>query len=373
VSFTKPVLRTNISLLQNCDEETKVILDRYVQSHPHGSVYHLSAWRDAIKLAYKHQTMVLIAKSGSSIVGLLPLCFMSVPVLGKTLVALPFADYCSAIADEPEIETQLVEEAKKHVVRLNAKKLEVRCSESELPQCKATDASEASSINPATSLKTKVRMLVRLPDSADILLSSYKPKLRSQIKKAQKNGLVAQIADDEESLVHFYRVYTRNMHRLGSPAHSLRWFQALRQNLLSLGAFKVVLINYQEKVVGAAIVLHFGESAWIPWASTLSDYNHLAPNMLMYWQIQAYLADRGVRLFDMGRSTIGEGTYRFKAQWGAEPVPLRWTVYPTELTAGKDTKIDTVKLRRLAEKIWSLIPLPVATACGAYLRRYISL
>jgi FemAB-related protein (PEP-CTERM system-associated) len=374
VSFTEPVQHTNISLLYECDDETNVILDRYVQSHPNGSIYHLSAWRNAIELAYKHHTMVLIAMKGPNIVGFLPLCCMSIPILGKLLVALPFADYCSAIADEPEIETQLIEEAKRQFIRISAKKLEIRDSQIGLAQSKAISSSEDPSEDHISHLKTKVRMLVHLPASADLLMASYKPKLRSQIKKAQKNGLTAKIADDDDALNHFYRVYARNMHRLGSPVHSLRWFQALRKNLLLLEAFKVVLIDYQESVVGAAIVLHFGKSAWIPWASTLADYNHLAPNMLMYWQIQAYLADRGVRVFDMGRSTVGEGTYRFKAQWGAEAVPLNWTVYgQTDISDNRDIKTDSVKLRRLAEKMWRLLPLPVATAFGAYLRRYISL
>ncbi len=374
MSFIESVQHTNIALLYECDDETNVILDRYVQSHPNGSVYHLSAWRDAIKLAYKHQTMVLIAMKGQDIVGFLPLCCMSIPIFGKHLIALPFADYCSAIADEPEIEIQLIEEAKRQLIKISAKKLEVRDSEFELAQSKAINLSEEPCENHLSPLKAKVRMLVHLPASADLLMSSYKPKLRSQIKKAQKNGLIAKIADDEDALNLFYRVYARNMHRLGSPVHSFRWFQALRKNLLWLGAFQVVLVEYQESVVGAAIVLHFGKSAWIPWASTLQDYNHLAPNMLMYWQIQAYLSDKGVRVFDMGRSTIGEGTYRFKAQWGAVADPLRWTVYrPTDIADSKETKIGSVKLRRLAEKMWRLLPLPVATACGAYLRRYISL
>jgi len=372
VIMRKPEIQ--ISLLEDNDCDTNAILDRYVQLHPHGSIYHHSAWRNAIRSAYKHRSVVCIAKNEQQIVGILPLCCMSVPVLGSSLVALPFADYGGVLADEEEIATQLVAEAKRQLIKLKAKKLELRTTVLASQQAEEMLPSAINTEHQMEQGHAKVRMLVQLPASAELLLAGYKPKLRSQIKKAQKNGLNAAIVDDEASLKQFYCIYTRNMHRLGSPVHSLDWFIALRRNLLALDAFKIVLVSYQQQVVGAGIILHFGDYAWLPWASTLTDYNHLAPNMLMYWQIQAYLSDKGVRVFDMGRSTIGEGTYRFKAQWGAVADPLCWTVYrPTDIADSEETKIGSVKLRRLAEKMWRLLPLPVATACGAYLRRYISL
>jgi hypothetical protein len=46
--------------------------------------------------------------------------------------------------------------------------------------------------------------------------------------------------------------------------------------------------------------------------------------MLLYWTKLEYACDNGNKTFDFGRSTPGEGTYRFKPQWGAKPQPLHW-------------------------------------------------
>ncbi|MEZ5583585.1 MAG: GNAT family N-acetyltransferase [Candidatus Competibacteraceae bacterium] len=62
----------------------------------------------------------------------------------------------------------------------------------------------------------------------------------------------------------------------------------------------------------------------IPWASSLRKYNSLSPNMLLYWSVLEFACKKGYRIFDFGRSTPGEGTYRFKEQWGAKPVQLYW-------------------------------------------------
>ncbi|MDP5130693.1 MAG: GNAT family N-acetyltransferase, partial [Paraglaciecola sp.] len=218
----------------------------------------------------------------------------------------------------------------------------------------------------------KVRMVVSLPADADILLASYKPKLRSQIKKAEKNGLTASCTNEFSALQQFYDVYSKNMHRLGSPVHRFQWFEQLWQALHQSERLFITLVYYSNKVVAAGLVLRCGHKACIPWASTLAEFNHLAPNMLLYWQIQAELANRGVSEFDMGRSTVGEGTYRFKAQWGAEPELLYWFHGSTNALALINTSKQS-KIRPIVEKVWQKLPLPIATRLGAYFRKYITL
>ena len=68
----------------------------------------------------------------------------------------------------------------------------------------------------------------------------------------------------------------------------------------------------------------FRDMLEIPWAASLRTHNRYSPNMLLYWSVLAFACEKGYRNFDFGRSTPGEGTYRFKEQWGARPVQLYW-------------------------------------------------
>jgi hypothetical protein len=137
----------------------------------------------------------------------------------------------------------------------------------------------------------------------------------------------------------------------------------------------VMLVYSEDKVIGAGWVLLCGDKAVIPWASTLADYNRLAPNMLLYHAILAHLSDSGIRQFDFGRSTFGEGTYKFKEQWGAQPCPLAWQ----EWKAGaSQPHVETVstgpgRLRPLVEQVWQQLPLGLTNSLGPRLRRYITL
>lgn len=332
------------------------IIDEYVEKHIHASPYHKRAWLEAVSAAYKMKTTYLVAIQENELVGVLPLAEIKTPIIGKKLCTLPYCDLGGALVNSLEVEAELMQCAMNYGLESNANKLEYRAQ-----QTKLEDISQA----------PKVRMLLDLPESSQVLLASFKSKLRSQINKAKKNGLTASIGNDQKHLDGFYQVYTRNMRDLGSPAHSKKWFAEIVKNY----GENVVIANVYKNstVVGAGIVLFNGASASIPWASTNSDYNKLAPNMLLYWTLLAHVTDKGMAQFDFGRSTPGEGTYKFKAQWGAKPVALDWQEYihgerqATKLESGKS------KSREHIENLWRRLPVGVATYVGASLRRYISL
>ena len=58
----------------------------------------------------------------------------------------------------------------------------------------------------------------------------------------------------------------------------------------------------------------------------------LCPNHLLYWSIIETAIAAGCEVLDFGRSTPNEGTYKFKEQWGAEPLTLHWEYWLAERT-----------------------------------------
>lgn len=345
-----------LEIVQASDSEA----DGLVTAMADASPYFLSGWRRAVQHVYGHQAGCLLARDSASkqIIALLPYSVFKRPLQRPRVISQPFADYSAVLMVNRELSSALVANFRAHL-GLNA--VELRYS--------------AQEVSPQPEQLAKVRMVTELPAGQDALLASYKPKLRSQIKKATKNGLTAELSTDSSAIQAFYQIYASNMRRLGSPAHHPDWFQCLRKYYPS-GSLQVVLVRLAEQVTGAAIVLINGNQAVIPWASTLAEFNHLAPNMLLYWTIQSYLADRGVTTFDMGRSTPGEGTYRFKQQWGAQPFALDWQLHRPGSEDGiallqSDKAISGT--RKVLEQLWRCLPQRVANQLGGQLRGYISL
>jgi FemAB-related protein (PEP-CTERM system-associated) len=336
--------------------------DEYVDGHNNATPYHRFAWLLSIEQAYQHQNMSLLAFNDDTLVGVLPCIKMQKPFSKPSYCALPFCDLGFGLANDPSILKALQSEALALLQHEGGNSFDYR------------DSVNAS---PGDELAgKKVRMVLPLPGSSEALMAGFKSKLRSQIRKAEKNGLTCVIANSQTQIDDFYQIFAINMRKLGSPVHSKKWFECLFNNYAQHIYLSVI---YSDAVpVGAGIVLRTGNKVAIPWASTVAEYNKLAPNMMLYWSLLEHVSNLGCTEFDFGRSTYDEGTYKFKRQWGAEPVPLAWSnlfsnLALSETTMAKKNIANVNKIRALVEKTWSKLPLGITTTLGPKIRKHISL
>ncbi len=333
--------------------------DSFVLAHPMCGPYHLFAWKQAVEKAYYHTGLYLIAEDGQgSIQGVFPLILMKPPFLKAVLVSLPFCDYGGILGSSPDAIDELI----RHAIGLASRhkaELDIRCTNA-VPLLQESQLFSVSN--------HKSRMSLDLPESSEALWSSFKSKLRSQIRKPRKEGLTFRMGSSE-LIDSFYQVFSRNMKDLGSPVHAKKWFQAV---LDSFGERAHVGIVYREDLpMASGIVLDCRQTVSIPWASTLREYNSLSPNMLLYWGFLEYACSSGFKTFDFGRSTPDEGTYRFKEQWGARPEPLFW--YAQGEKTREQFSSSNSGTRKIAEMAWSRLPQVVADRLGPVVRKFISL
>jgi len=339
--------------------------DEYVLGHPWGSPYHLFAWKEAIERAYGFPCPGLLADDDSGVRGVFPFACLRSPLRGKTFVSLPYCDFGGPAAHEPDVFRLLFQEAWRWTDSQDKALFEIR-SPFPLP-------GSGQDLHP---LESKARLVLDLPSGSDALFSGFKSKLRSQVRKPLRDGLSAEIGG-AELLAPFYRVFCRNMRDLGSPVHSRKWFRALLQGFGE--RMRICVVRMPGGMPAAAgIMLCTSYSVTVPWASSLRELNRWNPNMLLYWTMLSHAADGGWERFDFGRSTPGEGTWKFKRQWGAEPAPLYWGRFRVGKTdwfpmpeAGGIVSVG--RGRAFSERVIRNMPVPVATFLGTRLRKYISL
>lgn len=333
--------------------------DQYVLLHKQGGSYLTSAWKQSVEKAYGHKTFYLAAYVNRNITGLLPLVRIKPPMQKGTLVSLPYCDYGGIIANHHQDAEALLNQALSLASKMKVV-LEIRNSS----PCPIIEQNAV-----FKQVTDKCRMVMELPENSATLWSGFRSKLRSQIKRACKDGLFARLGH-MELIDDFYRVFSRNMRDLGSPVHSLQWLKNIVSGFNDRAMLAVVYKNGFP--VGVGLMLMHNRMVTIPWASTLKAFNRLSPNMLLYWKFLEYAADYEFRFFDFGRSTPGEGTYAFKKQWGARPVALSWYRWGRGSDFdGKPASGNNGRLRKAAEKAWQRMPLAAANALGPKLRKYI--
>ncbi len=341
-------------------------------THPEGIAYQVFAWKEAVEKAYGFKGFYLMAIAGNKIKGILPLIRVNLPFLTGSLVSLPYCDAGGVLSDSPEIEHRLITQSLNLARAMNIRTVSIRSAGPMF------NLDSDSTIN-----KNKVRMLLTLPDSSEKLLSSFKAKLRSQVKKPFKEGLTVQ-SGGTERLNEFYPLFAENMRDLGSPVHSMAWIKQILNTFKNRAVLFIVRMPDRTPAAGGILLCHPNRVS-VPWASSLRRFNRWNPNMMLYWTFLKFAADHHFPMFDFGRSTPGEGTYIFKKQWGAEPAPLHWADFPAVTrshtgtggphptpSAGSDGLADVQK-RKQAESTIMKMPMPVFKTFGAITRKYISL
>jgi FemAB-related protein (PEP-CTERM system-associated) len=300
-------------------------------------VYHRLEWDQAFR-EYGLPVVRLVAWRGERVVGVLPMVWQRSWIFGNRLISLPWFDTAGILADDELARASLIAAATRLATQYRANGLVLR--QREKMETWPQDRSD------------KVLMRLALADDPEKLWKGFSAKVRNQVRKAEKSGLSAVTAGGEAAS-QFYSVYSENMRDLGSPSHSLRFFNAV------LDAFgndaKLAIVRLGDRPVGAGLTLANGTCLEIPWASSLREFNSLCVNHLLYWHILQGACRNGYRWFHFGRSSVDSGTYQFKRQWGAEAEPLHWYQFACdgEMNSGQaiQEKYDW------AARAWRKLPL----------------
>lgn len=321
--------------------------DEYVLGHPEAAGYHQIRWRSVVEAATGHGTLYLLARNErGQVVGVLPLVFLSSWLFGRFLVSMPFFNYGGVLADTPHAQRELLRVAVASAGELGAGHIELRHERAlELPW-------------PCRRHKVSIRM--ELPAQFETLWKGFPSKLRSQIRRAEREGVSVRVGG-AELVDDFYRVFTRNMRDLGTPVYGRRFFDVILRSFPD--EVRVCLVYQAQRPLAAGIIYGFREKLEIPWASSDRRYNRLAPNMLLYATALEYACQQGFRVFDFGRTTPGSGPCRFKEQWGGRPTPLYWYYWLGNGGRLPDLSPEAAKYRAAA-RIWRRLPIALTRALG---------
>jgi serine/alanine adding enzyme len=321
--------------------------DRFVAQHPQASVYHLSVWRQILAAAFGKSWYLLAVVEHGDICAGIPLVHLRHPLFGNFLVSLPYVNYGGLLAASDLWAEPLLQQAILLSQQLGARHIELR----HLTPC-----------YPHLPVSTeKVSMCLALPDTAAELFASFKAKLRSQVRKGEKNGLGVRIGGTE-LLEDFYTVFVRNMRDHGTPVYSRTFFRLILEAFPDTARL-VVVTSENSRPLASGFLLGYRDRLEIPWASSLREYNHLQSNMWLYWQCLQYACEHGYRIFDFGRSAINSPTFKFKAQWGTQPVQHFWHYHLAAGEAIPRLNPHNPKFR-FAVKLWQHLPLPITRWLG---------
>jgi len=321
--------------------------DAYVNAHPDATFFHRAGWKRVIGDAFGHRTYFLMAERGGELVGVLPLAEINSRLFGHSLGSLPFCAYGGILADHDAAFRALDEAAQSLAKKLKVGALEYRNQVAQHAHW------------PTKDLYVTFKKAIE-PD-VEANMNAIPRKQRAMVRKGIKAGLVGEIDADT---TRFFQAYSASVHRLGTPVFSRKFFRLLKEEFGD--DCEVLTITLAGNVISSVMSFYFRDEVLPYYGGGVEAARAVAGNDFMYWDLMRRACERGLKVFDFGRSKRGTGSFDFKKNWGFEPTPLYYEYF---LVAGREVpEINPLNPKyRLFIQAWKKMPLVFANAIGPHI------
>jgi FemAB-related protein (PEP-CTERM system-associated) len=327
--------------------------ERFVLDHQEGTFFHQLAWKRVVEKTFDHVAKYVYAERDGQIVGVAPLFLVSNWMVGKCLVSSPLASYGGICASDTEAEHALLEFIKRQAQEQQVDYLELR--------------NPAGGTLPGFVPNTRYSgFSLTLSKDPEAVLKGLPKDIRYMIRKAEKADL--HVRRGPELLDEFYKLFTINMRRLGTPVFPRSLFVNL---LAQFGKQIDVLVVYAgSQPVASAVSFLFRDTMHPYYIGGLPLARDLAANNFLWWELMKFAAQSGMNTFDFGRSKKGTGAYAFKKKWNPKITDLDYQVFLVKRKTVPNFSPANPKFE-LATQVWSRLPLWLANSLGPRVVRWI--
>lgn len=322
----------------------------YVFAHDDATFFHRAEWQTVIETAFGHTTYFLLARRGTTVCGVLPLGHVTSLLFGKALVSNPFCVYGGILADDETVKQALHAAAHALAAKLGVTHLEYRHRQAQFPE-----------LQRQTLYYTFRKEIL---SEVEANLTAIPRKQRAVVRKGMEAGLYGEIDHDSQR---FFACYSASVHRLGTPVFSQHYFNVLLK-VFGKDCEILTICTPAGEAVASVMSFYFRDTV-LPYyggGSTRARATHA--NDFMYWELMKRSCERGIKIFDYGRSKEGTGAFSFKKNWGFEPEPLHYEFDLINCVEVPQHNPLNPKYQ-LFIKLWQKLPLPIANFLGPYIVR----
>ncbi|MCK0070439.1 FemAB family XrtA/PEP-CTERM system-associated protein [Kordiimonas laminariae] len=341
-------------IIREATDEDSASWDAFVSDHPDGTFCHRYGWKAVLEAGTGQKCPYLVALSGGQVVGTLPLSIRDSFLFGKAAISSMFAVYGGPLSVSEKALSLLNEKAWKITRESGANSLEYRTIQSSSFEGWVTETGVAASFQK------------ELKETAEDILLDIPRKQRAVVRKSLKHGLHCSWEKDLDT---FYALYAESVRNLGTPVFPKKLFREFLEVFEKETDIQIVYSPEGEAI--ASLMTFYHNDHILPYyAGGNAKARLYGAHDFMYYELMVRSAKNGFKVYDFGRSKVGTGPYKFKKNWGFEPIPLN---YQFRLKEGEERKEISPQNKKfeLMVKVWKKLPLPVANILGPPIARHL--
>jgi FemAB-related protein (PEP-CTERM system-associated) len=179
------------------------------------------------------------------------------------------------------------------------------------------------------------------------------------VRKGIAKGLRSEV---DPGVDRFFALYASNVHRHGTPALPKRYFAALQREFGSDCDVQTV-VGADGRALSSVLSFYFRDEVLPYYAGDDPMARELAANDFKYWELMRRACQRGLKVFDYGRSKRDSGSYAFKKNWGFEPQQLHYEYRLYKRDSVPQNNPTNAKYKLLIET-WRRMPIGIANWLG---------
>lgn len=332
------------------DHQAMATWDAFVDGCPEATFFHRAGWKPVIERGLGHRCYFLYATLAEDWRGVLPLVHVKSRIFGNALISTAFCVCGGTLARDAQARIALDEAAARLARELAVDYLEYRL-------CAAQHADWACNSELYATFR---KHLLADPEAC---LMAVPRKRRAMIRKGQGLNLQSRLDRDVDR---FYRIYAESVRDLGTPVFGKAYFQGL------LDVFAedcdILTVYHRDRPVSSVLSFYFRDEVLPYYGGGIARSRDLAANDFMYWELMRRALERGVSVFDFGRSKRGTGAFDYKKNWGFRPQPLYYEYLLLRRSSPPEVNPLNPRYRPLIA-LWRRLPLWAANLIGPPIAR----
>ncbi len=303
-------------LIDDYDDKLEDFLNKLSEIDPCVLGYHYPFYRKMLKRIGLGESFYLGLFEGDKILAVLP-GFIKTSDLGKVYSSLPFFGPNSGVLCINEKRIEYTKEITNYLLNV----------------LDADGFISASIYSPFLSnmdeethiMKDKFPLEIeKFTSYIDMKELSVSSKIRYDIRKSEKAGVIVSDGISDEKIDQFYKIYLQNCADFSIPMKPKGCIEELLKEALNKKNVSVYFAELDNVVIGGLIMIWSNSVASYYLPCALNEHRSLQPNTLLINQALNDAIEREIKYWNWESSPSEEsGVYKFKKKWGSTDVQYK--------------------------------------------------
>jgi serine/alanine adding enzyme len=347
----------------------------YVINHPGGTIYHHPAHLQVLEKQSGQKLLRLVCRDENDhIRGILPLQYTKgMPfniwsaLVDKRLASLPRTPIVGPLAEDGKAIDQLINAALEITKKEPGRSLQIKTYNPNLPN---------GTLYKFLWKDEYTTEIPEYPQEIKFVNSKNHSAIKRAVNKAINNGVEYRLAESEEELKQWYRLYLDLNRHHTNPPRPYKLFKISWDILQPKGMMKLALAeqntNNGKKVIGGLVLYYFKKTITFAYNGSSRKYFELRPNDLLHWFTIHNAQKEGYKYYNWGNVGDNEpGLEAYKKKWGSERVQTYQYFYPNPLALDFKEGTDPSDFKGLKKKLWQKMPFKLTEIIGGQVYKFL--